>query len=113
MACVTFIATGRIAEAEGAAAVALHARTAEQHYSGSADWAAIGELKAAVTTIPVFGNGDVWRAEDGVPMVAETGCDGIVVGRGCLGNPWLFRDLAAAFAGGVAGPAPGSARWLR
>ena len=57
-------------------------------------------------TIPVFGNGDVWQAADGVRMMAETGCDGVVVGRGCLGNPWLFRDLAAVFAGGEPGPVP-------
>jgi nifR3 family TIM-barrel protein len=95
----TFIDTGRIAEAEGAAAVALHARTAEQFYSGHARWQAVAELKAAVTTIPVLGNGDIWEAHDAVRMVDETGCDGVVVGRGCLGRPWLFRDLADAFAG--------------
>jgi len=97
---LTHLATGRIAEAEGAAAVALHARTAEQHYAGAADWAAIGELKAAVTTIAVLGNGDIWEADDAVAMIEKTGCDGVVVGRGCLGRPWLFGDLAAAFAGG-------------
>jgi nifR3 family TIM-barrel protein len=96
---LTFVETGRIAEAEGCAAVALHARTAEQLYSGEARWAAVGELKAAVATIPVFGNGDIWEASDALDLVAATGCDGVVVGRGCLGRPWLFRDLAAAFAG--------------
>ncbi|MGD8150054.1 tRNA dihydrouridine synthase DusB [Ornithinimicrobium sp. Y1694] len=95
----TFLEAGRIAEQEGAAAVALHARTASQAYSGEADWTRIAELKEAVTTIPVLGNGDIWSAEDAVRMVAETGCDGVVVGRGCLGRPWLFTDLAAAFAG--------------
>ena len=94
----TSIDTGRIAESEGAAAVALHARTAEQCYAGNADWAAIAELKAAVATIPVLGNGDVWEAADAVRMVEVTGCDGVVIGRGCLGRPWLFADLAAAFA---------------
>jgi nifR3 family TIM-barrel protein len=94
------------AEAEGVAAVALHARTAEQLYSGSADWAAIAELKAAVATIPVLGNGDIWEAADAVRMVAETGCDGVVVGRGCLGRPWLFRDLADAFSGRPVAPSP-------
>ncbi len=95
----TSVTTGRIAEAEGAAGVALHARTAEQRYAGAADWNAIAELKAAVTTIPVLGNGDVWEASDAVRMLAATGCDGVVVGRGCLGRPWLFADLTAAFAG--------------
>ena len=96
---LTHLETGRIAEQEGAAAVALHARTAEQLYSGSARWAAIAELKAAVTSIPVLGNGDIWEAQDALDMVATTGCDGVVVGRGCLGRPWMFRDLADAFAG--------------
>src|SRR6476659_6182988 len=84
---------------EGVAAVALHARTASQAYSGTADWAAISALKQVVTSIPVLGNGDIWSAEDAVEMVRQTGCDGVVVGRGCLGRPWLFTDLAAAFAG--------------
>jgi nifR3 family TIM-barrel protein len=95
----TYIQTGRIAVDEGVAAVALHARTAEQHYAGLADWNAIGELKAAVPEIPVLGNGDIWEASDAVSMMAATGCDGVVVGRGCLGRPWLFGDLAAAFRG--------------
>lgn len=99
---VTFLEAGRIAEGEGAAAVALHARTAAQAYSGSAQWEAIARLKQAVTTIPVLGNGDIWSAEDALRMVAATGCDGVVVGRGCLGRPWLFADLAAAFAGSPA-----------
>ena len=96
---VTFLDAGRIAESEGAAAVALHARTARQRYSGSARWDAIGELKAAVETIPVLGNGDIWRAEDAVAMMRATGCDGVVIGRGCLGRPWLFADLVDAFEG--------------
>jgi nifR3 family TIM-barrel protein len=95
----TFLTAGRIAEDEGAAAVALHARTADQHYAGAADWAAIAELKRHVRSIPVLGNGDVFEGEDGPRLLAETGCDGVVVGRGCLGRPWLFRDLALAFAG--------------
>jgi nifR3 family TIM-barrel protein len=103
---LTFLDTGRIAEEEGAAAVALHARTAEQLYSGSARWDAITALKEAVTTIPVLGNGDIWEAGDALAMMAETGCDGVVVGRGCLGRPWLFRDLADAFAGRPVQPAP-------
>lgn len=96
---VTFLDTGRIAEAEGCAAVALHARTAHQLYSGSARWAAIGELKAGISSIPVLGNGDIWAAEDALAMMEQTGCDGVVVGRGCLGRPWLFADLAAAMNG--------------
>jgi nifR3 family TIM-barrel protein len=96
---LTYLAAARAAEDAGVAAVALHARTAEQLYSGRADWPAIARLKEAVTSVPVLGNGDVWRAEDALRMVAETGCDGVVVGRGCLGRPWLFGDLADAFAG--------------
>ena len=96
---LTFLDAGRAAEDAGAAAVALHARTAADFYSGHADWNAIGELKQAVTSIPVLGNGDIWSAEDAIRMVEQTGCDGVVVGRGCLGRPWLFGDLAAAFRG--------------
>ncbi len=104
---LTFLNAGRISEAAGAAAVALHARTAEQLYSGEARWAAIGELKQAVTSIPVLGNGDIWDADDALTMVEQTGCDGVVVGRGCLGRPWLFRELAEAFAGRPITPPPG------
>jgi len=96
---LTYLEAGRVAEGEGAAAVALHARTAADYYSGSADWAAVARLKEVVTTVPVLGNGDIWSADDALRMVAATGCDGVVVGRGCLGRPWLFADLAAAFAG--------------
>ncbi len=96
---LTYIETGLIAEEEGVAAVALHARTAEQLYSGKADWTAIRALKKAVKGIPVLGNGDIWTAWDAIEMMARTGVDGVVVGRGCLGRPWLFRDLAEAFAG--------------
>jgi nifR3 family TIM-barrel protein len=95
----TFLDAGQIAEAEGAAAVALHARTAAQRYSGQADWSAIAALKDAVRTIPVLGNGDIFSAGDALAMMAETSCDGVVIGRGCLGRPWLFGDLQAAFAG--------------
>jgi nifR3 family TIM-barrel protein len=95
----TYLATGRIAEEEGCAAVALHARTAAQMYAGEARWEAIAALKAAVRSIPVLGNGDIWEAEDALRMMRSTGCDGVVVGRGCLGRPWLFRDLADVFAG--------------
>ena len=98
-ATLTYVDAGRTIEGEGGAAVALHARTAEQLYSGRADWTAIAKLKETVTSIPVLGNGDIWAAPDALRMMAETGCDGVVVGRGCLGRPWLFRDLADAFAG--------------
>lgn len=95
----THIAAGLIGAQEGVAAVALHARTAEQHYAGDARWEAIAELVAAVDGIPVLGNGDIWEASDALAMVAATGCHGVVVGRGCLGRPWLFGQLTAAFAG--------------
>jgi hypothetical protein len=96
---LTYLDAGLIAERAGVAAVALHGRTASQAYSGEADWTAIARLKETVRSVPVLGNGDIWSAEDAVRMVEETGCDGVVVGRGCLGRPWLFTDLAAAFAG--------------
>ena len=94
----TFLDAGRIAQEEGAAAIALHGRTVQQAYSGEADWERIAELVDAVG-IPVLGNGDIWEAEDALRMMAETGCAGVVIGRGCLGRPWLFGDLAAAFRG--------------
>jgi nifR3 family TIM-barrel protein len=96
---LTYLDSGRIAEEEGCAAVSLHARTAAQLYEGEARWEAIARLKQAVTRIPVLGNGDVWEAEDALRMMRTTGCDGVVVGRGCLGRPWLFRDLADVFDG--------------
>jgi nifR3 family TIM-barrel protein len=89
---------GRVAEEEGAAAIGLHARTAAQLYSGEADWSAIGELKSRVS-IPVLGNGDVWECWDALRMLRATRCDGVIVGRGCLGRPWLFRELAQVFDG--------------
>ncbi|GHF26117.1 tRNA dihydrouridine synthase DusB [Pseudolysinimonas yzui] len=94
---LTYLEAGRIAEGAGVSSIALHARTASEFYSGHADWSAIAKLKDAVASVPVLGNGDIWSAEDALRMVAETGCDGVVVGRGCLGKPWLFGDLAAAF----------------
>ncbi len=94
---LTFLDAARTAEDAGVAAIALHGRTANEFYSGHADWSAIAELKQAITSVPVLGNGDIWSAEDAIRMVRETGCDGVVVGRGCLGRPWLFGDLAAAF----------------
>ncbi|BBZ47345.1 tRNA dihydrouridine synthase DusB [Mycobacterium parmense] len=102
----THLDAGRIAESEGAAAVALHARTAAQRYSGSADWGQIALLKQHVRTIPVLGNGDIYDASDALAMMASTGCDGVVIGRGCLGRPWLFAELSAAFAGTQPPPPP-------
>src|SRR5690606_36115299 len=102
---LTYLDAGRIAEDAGCAAIALHGRTAAQHYAGAADWDALARLKQHVS-IPVLGNGDIWEAADAVRMVRETGVDGVVIGRGCLGRPWLFRDLAAAFAGGAVPPLP-------
>ena len=96
---LTYLEAAKAAEGAGVSAIALHARTAADFYSGHADWSAIGTLKETITSVPVLGNGDIWSADDAVRMVAETGCDGIVVGRGCLGRPWLFGDLAAAFRG--------------
>jgi nifR3 family TIM-barrel protein len=95
----THLEAGKIAESEGVAAVALHARTAAQRYSGTADWEQIALLKQHVQTIPVLGNGDIFEANDALTMMAVTGCDGVVIGRGCLGRPWLFAELSAAFTG--------------
>ena len=96
---LTYRDAGRIAEEEGCGAVALHARTAAQLYDGEARWDAIYDLKQSVRTIPVLGNGDIWEAHDALRMMRATGCDGVVIGRGCLGRPWLFRDLADVFEG--------------
>ena len=93
---LSYLDAGRIAQETGCAAIALHGRTVAQAYSGVADWDAIGELAAHVD-IPVLGNGDIWEASDALRLVEETGAAGVVVGRGCLGRPWLFRDLSAAF----------------
>lgn len=104
---LTYLDAARTAEKEGAAAVALHARTAADYYSGTADWEAIARLKETVRTVPVLGNGDIWAAEDALRMVEQTGCDGVVVGRGCMGRPWLFADLQAAFEGRAERVRPG------
>jgi nifR3 family TIM-barrel protein len=103
---LTYLEAGRIGEDEGCAAVGLHARTAAQLYDGEACWEAIARLKQAVRSIPVLGNGDVWEAEDALRMMRTTGCDGVIVGRGCLGRPWLFRDLADVFEGRAAADPP-------
>ena len=103
---INYLETGRIAENEGCAAVTLHARTAAQLYDGNADWRAIAELKASLARIPVIGNGDIWVADDARRMILETGCDAVAVGRGCLGRPWLFRDLSDVLSGREAQPPP-------
>ncbi|HEY3091306.1 MAG TPA: tRNA dihydrouridine synthase DusB [Jatrophihabitantaceae bacterium] len=95
---LTYREAGLRAQDAGATYVALHGRTAADFYAGVADWAAIAEL-AALLDIPVLGNGDIWEADDALRMMRETGCAGVVIGRGCLGRPWLFADLAAAFGG--------------
>ena len=94
----TFLEAGHIAQEEGCKAVTLHARTTAEYYGGHSDWSRIGELVEALD-IPVFGNGDIWGANDALAMVAETGCAGVAIGRGCQGRPWLFADIKNAFAG--------------
>ena len=94
---LTYLDAARAAEGAGVAAIALHGRTANEFYSGQADWGAIATLKDTITGVPILGNGDIWSADDAVRMMQQTDCDGVVVGRGCLGRPWLFGELAAAF----------------
>jgi len=101
---LTFLDAGKAARDAGVAAVALHGRTAADYYSGKADWDAIAELRAALPDVQVLGNGDIWSAEDAVNMMKQTGVDGVVVGRGCLGRPWLFADLENAFRKYLADP---------
>lgn len=98
---LTYLEAGRIAEGAGVSSIALHARTAAEFYSGTADWSAIEKLKNEIASVPVLGNGDIWSADDALRMMRETGADGVVVGRGCLGRPWLFGDLHAGFTGGT------------
>ena len=101
----TFMDVARAAENAGVAAIALHGRTARQHYAGQADWEAIARLKGA-TALPVLGNGDIWTGDDALRMIRATGCDGVVVGRGCQGRPWLFADIVAALHGSAARARP-------
>lgn len=104
---LTFLDSAKIARDAGVAAIALHGRTMEQHYSGQADWDAIADLREAIPDVPVLGNGDIFSAEDAIAMVEQTGIDGVVVGRGCQGRPWLFGDLQNAFEGSEARFKPG------
>ncbi len=105
---LTYLEAGKIAAEAGVAAIALHARTAIAGYSGLARWEAIGLLREEVdASVPVLGNGDIWQADDAIEMMNQTSCDGVVIGRGCLGRPWLFEDLARVFRGEKAqGPPP-------
>ena len=98
---ITYLDAGRTAAQEGVAWVSLHGRTAAQMYGDTADWQAIADLKALLEPLgtPVLGNGDIWTAQDALRMMEQTGADGVVVGRGCLGRPWLFGQLVAAFQG--------------
>lgn len=100
---LTFLDAGKAARDAGVTAVALHGRTAADYYSGIADWDAIAELRASLPDVQVLGNGDIWSAEDAVRMMQQTGVDGVVVGRGCLGRPWLFGDLERAISAYLAG----------
>jgi nifR3 family TIM-barrel protein len=93
---LTFLDAGKAARDAGVSAIALHGRTAADFYSGKADWGAIAELREALPDVQVLGNGDIWSAQDAVAMLKQTGVDGVVVGRGCLGRPWLFQDLERA-----------------
>lgn len=110
---LTYLDAAKAAEQAGVKAIALHARTADQFYSGHADWDAIATLKQAITSVPILGNGDIWSAVDAINMVEQTGCDGVVVGRGCLGRPWLFGDLSTAFAARAEGHSFDEARSIR
>ena len=94
---LTFLDAGKTARDAGVAAIALHGRTASDYYSGVADWNAIADLRESLPDVQVLGNGDIWSAADAIRMMRETGVDGVVVGRGCLGRPWLFGDLQKAF----------------
>lgn len=96
---LTYLDAAEAAVEAGAAAITLHARTAAEHYSGQAHWDAIRELKRVVSAVPILGNGDIFEADDALSLFAATGCDGVVIGRGCQGRPWIFADINSALAG--------------
>ena len=96
---ITYLDAGRIAAQAGVTWVALHGRTAAQYYGGKADWSAIARLVEHIPDTPVLGNGDIWSAQDAQRMLDQTGASGVVIGRGCLGRPWLFGQIRASFAG--------------
>ncbi len=102
---INAVETAKAVEAAGAAAIAVHGRTREQYYSGEADWSQIAAVKAAVS-IPVIGNGDVVDAVSAMAMLERTGCDFVMIGRGALGNPWIFREVTAAWRGEEVPPPP-------
>lgn len=106
------VETAKALEAAGAAAVTVHGRTREQYYEGKADWNVIADVKKALS-IPVLGNGDVQTGEDAVAMMEQTGCDGVMIARGALGNPWIFRDAVALWNGEEKPPAPGTEEKIR
>lgn len=109
---INVVEVAKAAEAGGAAAVAVHGRTREQYYSGKADWSKIADVKKALS-IPVIGNGDVVTGHDAVRMMNETGCDFVMIGRGALGNPWIFRDATAALNGDEIPAAPSAEDKIR
>ncbi len=94
----TAVETAKVLQSAGVAAVTVHGRTREQYYEGKADWQVIADVKKAVS-VPVIGNGDVMTGQDAIDMMARTGCDGVMIARGALGNPWIFRDAAALWKG--------------
>lgn len=94
----------KLAQEAGVSAVCIHGRTRQQHYSGKADWQVIKRVKEAVR-VPVFGNGDVYSAQDALNLIKETGVDGIAIGRAGLGNPWIYKEIDAAL-NGLAAPKP-------
>ena len=113
---VTYLDAGRIAAEAGVTWVALHGRTAAQYYGGEADWSAISKLVEHIPDTPVLGNGDIWSAADAKRMVTQTGVRGVVIGRGCLGRPWLFGQIRSAFAGEQIPSEPMASdilRWLK